>query len=88
MLHSAPAGQFGDAIQFFIAIVGAFEQRPLILNRIAGRACVPLAELHEFGGIDRAMSEDCAKQVFNPSISDETRPTDGWPGLAKFVRTE
>ncbi len=43
-----PAQQPHDAVELVVAVVDAFEQRPLVLDRIAGGARVALAGRHQF----------------------------------------
>ena len=49
MLSTAylPAQQLDDAVQLVLAVVDAVQQRPLVLDRIAGQARVALALLHQ-----------------------------------------
>ena len=44
--------QADDAVHFLRAVVDPFEQRPLILDRVAGGAGVAFAEFDQFGWVD------------------------------------
>ena len=56
--------EFGNAFQFVVAVVDAFEQRPLVLDRVVRCPRVALAEFHQLGGIDAR----CARQQLRAQV--------------------
>ncbi|MCY1222937.1 hypothetical protein D9M72_350450 [compost metagenome] len=56
--------QAQDAVHFFLAVVDALEQRPLVLDGIADAAGIAFAQLHQFvRGNARRLGQQLLAQV-------------------------